>query len=38
MDGTWEYPEWGDSVTKEQTQYVLIGKWLLVQKFEIPKI
>ena len=39
MDGTWEYhPELGDSVTKEQTLYVLTDKWILAQKFGIPKI
>jgi hypothetical protein len=39
MHGTWEYhPEWGDSITKEQTWYVLTDKWILAQKFEIPKI
>jgi hypothetical protein len=39
MNRTQDYhPERGDSVTKEQTQYVLTDKWILAQKFGIPKI
>jgi hypothetical protein len=39
MDGTWKYhSEWGNSVTKEHTWYVLTDKWILAQKFRISKI
>ena len=38
MDATRKYPEWGDPVTKEHTWYVLTEKWILAQKFRIPKI
>jgi hypothetical protein len=39
MDRTWEYhPEWGNSVTKEQTLYVQSDKWTLAPKFRIFKI
>ena len=32
------YPKWGNSVTKEHTRYILTDKWILAQKFGIPKI
>jgi hypothetical protein len=39
MDETRKYHlKCGDSVTKEQTWYVLTDKWILAQKFRIPKI
>ena len=39
MDRTEEYhPEWGNPVTKEHAWYALIDKWILAQKFKIPKI
>ena len=38
MDGTWEYlPEWGDSVTKAQTWYVLTDKWILAKMYRISR-
>ena len=37
MNGTWKYPEWGDSVTKEHTWYALTNKWVLAHKFRISK-
>ena len=39
MDGSGgHHPEWGNPITKELTQYVLTDKWILAQKFRIPKI
>ena len=39
MDGTWKYhPKWSNPVTKEQTWYALIDKWILAHKLRIPKI
>ena len=39
MDGTWKYhPEWGNPITKEHTWYIFTDKWILTQKFWIPKI
>jgi hypothetical protein len=39
MDGTRKYhPEWGNPITKEYTWYALTGKWIIAQKFWIPKI
>jgi hypothetical protein len=38
MDGTRKYPELGNPITKEHTWYALCDKWLLTQKFRIPKI
>jgi hypothetical protein len=39
MNGTGKYhPEWGNLITKEHTWYALTDKWILVQKFGIPKI
>ena len=39
MDGTRKYyPEWGNPITKEHTWYALTDKWILAQKFRIPKI
>ena len=39
MDGSEGFhPEWGIPVTKELTQYILTDKWILAQKFRIPKI
>ena len=39
MNGTSKYyPEWGNPITKEHTWYVLTDKWILAQKFRIPKI
>jgi hypothetical protein len=39
MDGARKYhPEWGNPITKEHTWYALIDKWILAQKFRIPKI
>ena len=37
MDGTRKYPELGNPITKEHTWYALCDKWLLTQKFRIPK-
>ena len=39
MDGTRKYhSEWDNPVTKEHTWYALTDKWILAQKFRIPKI
>ena len=39
MSGTRKYhPERSNSITKEHTWYVLTDKWILAQKFRIPKI
>jgi len=39
MDGTRKYhPEWGNPVTKEHAWHALTDKWILAQKFRIPKI
>jgi hypothetical protein len=39
MDGTIKYyPEGSNPITKEQTWYELIYKWILAQKFRIPMI
>ena len=39
MDGPGgHHPEWGNPITKELTWYVLTDKWILAQKFRIPKI
>ena len=38
MDGTWNYPEWGNSVTKEHTLYALTDKWILARKLQMLKI
>ena len=39
MDGPGgHHPEWGNTITKEFTQYVLTDKWILAQKLRIPKI
>jgi hypothetical protein len=39
MVGTRKYhPERGNPITKECTQYALTDKWILAQKFRIPKI
>jgi hypothetical protein len=38
MDGTRKYhPECGNPITKEHTRYKLTDKWILNQKFGIPK-
>ena len=38
MDGTRKYhPELGNPITKEHTWYTLTDKWILDQKFGIPK-
>jgi hypothetical protein len=38
-DGSWGYhPKWGNPITKEHTWYALTDKWILAQKFGIPKI
>jgi hypothetical protein len=39
MNGTRKcHPECGNPVTKEHTWYALTDKWIVVQKFGIPKI
>jgi hypothetical protein len=39
MDGTRKYrPDWVNPVTEEHTWYALTDKWILAQKFRIPKI
>jgi hypothetical protein len=39
MDGTKNcHPEQGNPITKEHTWYGLTDKWILGQKFGIPKI
>jgi hypothetical protein len=39
MDGSGgHHPEWGNTITKELTWYVLTDKWILAQKLRIPKI
>jgi hypothetical protein len=39
MIGTRKYhPEWGNTVTKEHTWYILIDKWILGKKPRIPMI
>jgi hypothetical protein len=39
MDETRKYhPEWGISITKEHTWYVLTDKWILAPKLGISKI
>jgi hypothetical protein len=39
IDGVGGYhPEGGNPITKEHTFYALTDKWILVQKFGIPKI
>ena len=38
MDETRKYPEWGNPITKEHTWYTPTDKWILAQKFGIPKI
>jgi hypothetical protein len=39
MDGPGgQHLEGGNPITKELTQYVLTDKWILAQKFRIPKI
>ena len=39
MDGTEKYhPEWGNPTTKEHTWHALTEKWILAQKFKLPKI
>ena len=39
MDLTRKYhPEWGNPITKEHTWYPLTDKWILAQKFGVPKI
>ena len=39
MDGTRKYhPEWGNLVTKENTQYTLTDKWILAPMLRIPKM
>ena len=39
MDRTWKYHfEWCNPVTKEHTWYAFTDKWILAQKFGIPKI
>ena len=38
MDGFGGYhPEWGNSITRELTWYVLTDNWILAQKLRIPK-
>jgi hypothetical protein len=32
------HPVWGNPITKEHTWYILSDKWVLAQKFGIPKI
>jgi hypothetical protein len=32
------HPERGNPITKELSQYVLTGTWVVVQKLRIPKI
>ena len=32
------HPEWGNPITKEHTWYTLTDKWILAQKFGLPKI
>jgi hypothetical protein len=38
MDGTRKYPDCGNLVTKEHAWYAFTYKWILAQKFRIPKI
>jgi len=39
MDGSGGYHlEWDNPITKEHTWYAFTGKWILAQKFKIPKI
>jgi hypothetical protein len=39
MDETRKYhPKWGNSITKQYTCNLLTDKWILAQKFGIPKI
>ena len=38
MDGPGEHhPEWGNTITKELTQYVLTDKWILAQNLGYPR-
>jgi hypothetical protein len=38
MDGPGgHHPEWGNTITKELTQYVLTDKWILAQNLGYPR-
>jgi hypothetical protein len=38
MGGSGGYhPEWDNLITKELTWYALTAKWIVAQKFKIPK-
>jgi hypothetical protein len=34
----WHHPECRNPITKQLTRYVFTYKWILAQKFRIPKI
>jgi len=34
----WYHPEWGNPITEKHTWYVLTDKWILAEKFELPKM